>query len=436
MRRELAIVFRARATWLALAGAALLVGHGVVLAADVFGASSRSALASALQSREMDPLAGLVRPTLGGTALAIALLVPLVSARPIALEKERGTYAARCVAMASTTRVVLEKSAAGILGALAFVVPPLVLLTVVGMVGAHLDPIETGVALLGEVLRALVVASIATAAAAWTRSLAQAATVAIAVSLGSWAIDAADGFAALAWLGGAAAWSLDARLAPFARGVVSIGSLAWLAVGVVGSLGLAVVGGSYAPPRRRFVASAAIVGVAALSMFAASRVHRAYDWTEQRRASLPPAVVAELRSMPEPIEIEIFLDGDDSRRRQLESDVIPKLTLARPDLVLRTPLDERDRRAVERDEDYGRIVVHAGTGSRETRSTSRREIVTLVLEAGGRGSIPSWDMPPYPGYPAVIQGGRRAALAIVAYIALPLTIVAIGVVLSRRRTSR
>ena len=426
----------ARATWMALAGAALLVGHGFVLALDVFSASSRSALASTLQSRERDPLAWLVRPTLGGVALAITLLVPLVAARPLAVEKERGTYTARCVAVASSTRVVLEKAGAGMLGATAFVAPALVLFGVLGVTDAHLDPIETGVALTGELLRALVVAAIATAAAAWTRTLAQAATIAIAASLTSWAIDAADGFAALAWLGGAAAWSLDARLAPFNRGVVSVGSLAWLGVTLVASIALAVVGGSFARPRRRVLASSAIVAAAALAMFTASRVHRAYDWTEQRRASLPPAVVTELRAMPEPIEIEMFLDGDDSRRRQLESDVIPKLTLARSDLVVRTPLDDRERRAAERDDDYGRIVVHVGSSARETRSTSRREIVTLVLEAGGRGTIPSWDMPSYPGYPAVIQGGRRSALAAVAYIALPLALVVIGVALSRRRTSR
>ena len=66
MGRELSIALRSRVTWVVAAVAALLVGHGFILAIDSFSASSRSALASALQSREMDPLAGIVRPTLGG----------------------------------------------------------------------------------------------------------------------------------------------------------------------------------------------------------------------------------------------------------------------------------------------------------------------------------------------------------------------------------
>ena len=46
LARELAIVLRARVTWVAAALAALLVGHGFVLAVDLFSAGSRSALRS------------------------------------------------------------------------------------------------------------------------------------------------------------------------------------------------------------------------------------------------------------------------------------------------------------------------------------------------------------------------------------------------------
>jgi len=46
LRRELAIVLRARITWAAAALSALLVGHGFVLAVDLFSAGSRSALAT------------------------------------------------------------------------------------------------------------------------------------------------------------------------------------------------------------------------------------------------------------------------------------------------------------------------------------------------------------------------------------------------------
>ena len=41
MRREIAIALRARATWVAAALAALLTGHGFVLAVDLFSNANR-----------------------------------------------------------------------------------------------------------------------------------------------------------------------------------------------------------------------------------------------------------------------------------------------------------------------------------------------------------------------------------------------------------
>jgi len=67
-----------------------------------------------------------------------------------------------------------------------------------------------------------------------------------------------------------------------------------------------------------------------------------YDWSEARRQSLPPAAVAGLQALQQPITIDLFLDRDDSRRRQIETDVLAKLELARPDAAIRAPLD-RDR---------------------------------------------------------------------------------------------
>src|SRR5512136_2502986 len=94
LRRELAIVFRSRVTWAQAAISALLVGHGFVLAVDLFTSGSRSVKASVLMAREFDPLLGIVRPTLGGLYLALSLLGPLVAARPLAVEKERRTLGA------------------------------------------------------------------------------------------------------------------------------------------------------------------------------------------------------------------------------------------------------------------------------------------------------------------------------------------------------
>src|SRR2546428_14089387 len=112
LARELAIVLRARVTWLQAALAALLVGHGFVLAIDLYSAGSRSAATQRLMAREFDPLLGIVRPTLGGLYLALSLLGPLVAARALAVEKERPTFGAVLLQTGAPLRLILPKAGA------------------------------------------------------------------------------------------------------------------------------------------------------------------------------------------------------------------------------------------------------------------------------------------------------------------------------------
>lgn len=436
MRRELAIALRARATWLVAALAALLVGHGFVLAVDLFSSASRSALAGSLQSRELDPLAGVVRPTFGGVDLALVLLGPIVAARVLSIEKERGGFGALCLQTGSTTRVLLHKAVAAWIATSLIVIPALACFLTYRWAGGHVDAIETAVATLGEVLHLSVVVAIAIAAAAWTTTFAQAATVAIVFSLSSWMIEAGGGFAALAWIGRAESWSIERKVAVFQRGTLSLGALGWLIALAGTAIALAIVGVRIDwQLRRRAAIAVPIVGLGLILLAALTRVRRGYDWTEERRASLPPAVVSALRTIPSPIAVDVFLDRDDSRRRQLEADTLTKLVLARPDVVLTFPLDQHPAALAMHEEGYGRIVLRVGERRRETRSTSRRELITLILEAAGTSS-PDWATPPYPGYPHVVEGARRSVVLVAAYGLFPLALLGAGLALSRRRIGR
>ena len=110
-----------------------------------------------------------------------------------------------------------------------------------------------------------------------------------------------------------------------------------------------------------------------------------------------------------------------------------KLRLARPDIRVVTPLDAKGGSdPAVHDDAYGRLVVRVGDESRETRSTSRREITTLIFEAAGR-PLPDWSQPAYPGYPVVIDGPRATLVRAVAYGVVPGSLLVIGFILTRRR---
>jgi hypothetical protein len=433
--RELGIALRARVTWAVAAVGALVVGHGFVLATDVYSASSRSALADVLMRREMDPLAGVVRPTLGGAELAVAVLVPIISARVLAIEKERGTFGAMALAAGAPWAIVRPKLVAASVASLLVVAPAGLLFALFRALGGHLDAAEVTLALGAHVLHAVLLACIGIAAAAWTRTTAQATAGALVVSLASWMISAGEGLSALAWMGPLERLSITRVLAPLEHGVVSVGSLAWLAVAIGSAIAAAGVGARFDLPLRSRAVSAVLLAITtALSLDLAAGSARAYDWTEYRRASLPSAAVDGLRAIPDAIGVEVWMDREDSRRTQLERDVLPKLRLARPDLQIEMPLDVTGSSPL-RDDNYGLLVLRVGSRRGETRSTSRKEIVARIFETAGRPP-PDWTQVPYPGYPLALDERQDRAVRVFAYGIVPGAMIVIGALLTRRPSRR
>lgn len=433
LRRELALVFGARATWLVAAISALLVGHGFVLAVDLYSAASRSAIGHVLLQRELDPLAGIVRPTLGGLYLATAILLPVIAARGLAIEKERRGYGALALQVGSTRAVVLAKLIAAVAASALLLLPPVVLVAGFAIAGGHVDALETVTAVLGHALDLMLIASISVAAAAASRTVAQATVLAIALSLASWAIDASGEFAALSWMGALEWASIGRRLAPFEHGIFHLGSLGWLVVATLAAAGVALAVARIEHSHRRWWLAAAIAALVLPALVLLDHTHRGYDWSEQRRASFPPAIVDALRALPGDLVLEIWLDRDDGRRTELERGPLAKLQLARPDAELELPLDHRSGALGEHDDRYGRIVIHVGRDVRDTRSSSDEEIVRAAFAAAG-AAMPAWTEPAYPGYPVVLEGAPRTTLAVLAYLAVPGALAALGLLLTRTRS--
>jgi hypothetical protein len=433
MRRELAIALRAPAPWLAAALGSLVVGHGFVLAIDLYTAASRSVTAGALIARELDPLLGIARPTFGGAAFCLTLLGPLVGVRVLAVEAERRTLQARLLAVASPLRLATAKIFAAWLSLVLLVVPVVFTMALWWGSGGHLGAAEAATLLAGGLLHALLLACMSTAAAAWTRGIMAAATLALAASLGAWVFDAAGEFAALTWLAPLGALSSTPRLQPFEQGLVLPGALAWLACACAGATALAYVGLRRDwRSSRRLLVGAAIAIATSLGLVASNGLRGGWDTSDARRWSFPPELHQALQGLPGPIELDVFLDREDSRRVQLERDVLRRLQLSRPDARIRFPIDEAaDPLLAVRDEDYGKLEIRVAGASTRTWSTSRKEVVEQIFEAAGE-RLGAWEYSSYPGHPRVIEGSERRTLGWLAYLALPLCCAAVGLWTLRR----
>lgn len=433
LRRELAVALGSPTAWLAAAVGALIVGHSFVLALDLYAAASRSVVEGALMAREFDPLLGVARPTYGGADFCLTLLGPTVAARVLAIEKERRTLHARLLAVASPLRLLLAKTTAAAVALTLLLVPVLFTMLLWTCSGGQLGAAELVTLLAGGLLHALLLASLATAAAAWTRGAAQATTVALALSLSAWVIDAGSDFAALAWLGPLTQLSWTPRLQPFEQALLLPGSVAWLLCATAGAVAMGYLGlrGDWTVARRG--AKATLVAVTTVvGLRASDALPGGWDLSEAQRASFPAPLLAALRGLPGPIELDIYLDRDDSRRPPLERDVLRRLQLSRRDVAIRFPIDEAaDPATAVHDADYGKLEIRVAGAPVQTWSTSRKEIVELIFQAAGE-KLGAWEYSSYPGYPRVVEGGERRTLALLAYLTLPLGCIAAGLFTLRR----
>jgi hypothetical protein len=430
LRRELDLVLGARPAWAMLAISALVTGHSLVLAVDLFSASSRSAGAGALMAAQMDPLAGIVRPTLGGMQLAASLFVPLITARGLAVEKERGSWVRLAATRGGTAAALAPKLVAAAIGGLAMMLAPATCLVAYVIAGGTVDAIETSVALVGHALHLVTLSLVCVLAAAISSSLAQAAAIGIGVALGSWVVEVATDFAALSWLAPLEALTIDAPLRSFDAGIVRPSSILYFTVLALGTVVAAFAAARFDRRTLRIARIGGVLVVTAGVLAATTLVRGGWDWSEQRRSSLPPRTADALRSLPGPLSIDVWLDRDDARRTLVDRGALARLSLARPDLVVRYPLDERDASPLH-DDDYGQLVVHVGDRSRVTRTTAPRELTTILFELADT-PVPDYVQPRYAGHPAVIEGGARTALALFAYLFLPGLFALFGLARERR----
>ncbi len=378
-----------------------LVGHAFVTAVRAYAEASGTPGGPAALAQGLSPLDGLVVPTFGAYALAAALLFPFVVIRLVSAEKESGALRLLLQAPVGVGTQLAVKALVLLAAWLVAWTPGLVALALWRAYGGHLAAAETLAVLLGHLLRGALVVSLGALAAAVTESAASAAVVALAATLGGWALD----FAAQV-NGGAlqrvARFTPDAALRAFERGELRLDVTAVVVAVAAGLLALAA---AWLHPGRaratRWGRTAAIVALLAVVLPAAARLRPSADASEDRRNSLAPADERALGAVRDPLRITVHLAPEDPRLADLERGVLRKLRRALPTVDVRyaattsTGLFERR----EGDASYGEVWYELG-GRRTLQRSTTEPIVLETVYALARLTPPAADeAPAYPGYP-------------------------------------
>jgi ABC-type transport system involved in multi-copper enzyme maturation permease subunit len=432
VRKELSELVASRSYWLLLLIVGALVGHAFITATSLYAEASGAGGGPAALSQGLNPLSGIVVPTFGAYDLAATLLFPFVVIRLIAVERETGALMLMLQAPVSFRAVIAAKGVALIVGWLIAFVPGFIALAWWCAMHGHLYAPEVALVVKGHLLRGIVTIGIGAAAGALASSAASAAIVALAVTLGSWALD----YAAAA-RGGVlqtfAAYTPATALRVFEQGELRASTVVVLLL--IGVSGLAVAAEWLRVGRtlmRRSVGVAVVIVVASVLAFGASRLRTSYDLSEDQRNGFSSSDDAALKKIHEPLVVTAYLAAEDPRLTDLERGVWSKLRRALPEVRIVYAAKGRSGLFERPADHYGEVWYALGTKRAMTRSATEEIVLETIYEVSGIPAPTSRTGPTYPGYP-LAAAPQHASL--VFFVLWPMVIAAAWWWLRRRPTS-
>lgn len=403
LAKELRHLLRSKAFWALLIVLCVLVGTSFISAVGLYAEASRSALKYPEAARGLSPLDGVLAPTFGAYYLCAVLLWPFVAIRLLGCEKESGSLQLSLQLPVCAGTLVVVKASALALGWLVALIPGASALALWRLLGGHLGLRETACLVLGHSLFAAAVSGVALLAAALSETTATAAIGALSFTLGTWVLD----FSGPGWLRGLTTVSPTAALRAFERGLLGAGPAVELAAIALGAAALAALWIDPAPRKIRLGRAAAAACLTALVVAGSAASRASCDMTEDRRHSFAAADERALSLMDAPLRIEVHLSRDDSRRQDLDRNVLARLSRVVPHLTVVDAAETAGLSPGAQDRDYGWLFYSYQGKTDKSTSNSEEEILAILHGLAGR-KVRTGPASDYPGYPLAAEAGSSA----------------------------
>ena len=407
--KEFRELLASRAYWLLLLMIGPLVGQGFIAAVNLYAEVSGAGSGPAALPQGLSPLDGILVPSFGAYDLAVTLLFPFVAIRLVAAEKESGALKLMLQAPASIGSVVAAKGAVILTGWLIAWVPGLIAVLLWKLYGGHLHEPEALNLLAGHLLRVILSAGVAVAAAAVCAGGATAAIVTLGFTVGTWALEfiAAGRGGVLQKL---ASYTPTSALRVFEQGQLRLSTVIVLLAVSVGGFALAAV---WLPTGRgwwfRVLGSLAVLAAAAMVAWGGSLVRTTWDLSENRRNSFSPEDEAALRQIKQPLRISVYLAAEDPRLTDLERGIIGKLRVVLPRVDVEYAAQSVSGLFEAADDHYGEVWYELEGRKVMSRSTTEPIVLGGLYQLAGIQPPVVSDEPGYPGFPLAARP-RNAAL--------------------------
>jgi ABC-type transport system involved in multi-copper enzyme maturation, permease component len=421
LAKEIRELIASRAFWLMLLIVGLLVGHSFITAVNTYAEMSGIGGAPAALPQALNSLDGILSPTWGAYDLVATFLFPFVAIRLIAAEKESGALKLLLQLPGTVRSKLTAKGLALLLAWMIAWLPGLIAILLWRSYGGHIDSTETLNLLLGHLLRGMLSAAIAVAAAGLAENASSAAIVTLSFTVGTWALD----FVAAGrggFLQQLASFTPTAALRSFEQGLLRLSTVAVMLALIIGGFALAAIwlhtGRSI---QSRLVTTLVFLGVLTIFCVGSSRVLNSWDMSANRRNSFPAADDATLRQVNERLKLTVFLAPEDPRLSDLEQGVLKKLrrVMGRK-LEVDYVSGTQSGLFAQSEDQYGEIWYEMDGRKIVDRSTIEEVVLDQIYQLSAIKSPERSSEDGFPGYPLAVQP-KRAAL--IFYFVWPLAVV-------------
>jgi len=409
-----------RAFWLMLIFVGLLVGQGFTTAVRLYAEMSGAENGPAALPQGLTPLDGFLVPTWGAYDLAATLLFPFVAIRLIAAEKESGALKLLLQLPGSLLTKLGAKGVALILAWIVSWIPGIAAIALWKSYGGHVYGPETINLLFGHLLRGLLAAGFAVAAASIAETAASAAIVTLGFTVGTWALDfVAAGRGGL--IQQLATYTPTAALRAFEHGLLQLNIVAVILLVSVSGFVLAAIWLHPGRTRRQqAVWTTLLLAVMVVLSVGATKLRASWDESENHRNSFSTVDEQLLKTVNSPLKITVYLSPEDPRLTDYEQNVLRKLRRVLPGLHVEYAAGSQTGLFENASDHYGEIWYEMNGQKLMDRSTIEQVVLDQIYTLSNISAPERQDESDFPGYP-LNAGPKHASLLF--YLVWPVLVV-------------
>jgi hypothetical protein len=417
-----------RAWWVLLAAMGPLVGFAFISAVRTYGEASGLNGTAAGVGEAFSPLVGIWAPTFSACEVAAAFLLPFVAIRIVAGDWQSG---AAKIEMQHPMPAFGRIAAKALVLAGAWVLasaPAAIAVTLWTSYGGSVYKPEVASVALGHLLNAGLTIALAAVTAAVSDHPSTAAILTLGVTVGTWILNLIAAVEGGVWER-AAGYTPTAMVAAFQHGLVRLDVVLIASLLVITGLALAAAWTRTGVPTRRRANESIVLGTLTIVLaLAFTFVRPTWDLSENRMNSFPAADEKALAGIRTPLRIEAHLAPEDSRRSDLERNVLAKLRRVMPRLEVQYVSSTSIGLFEQTREHYGEIWYELG-GRREMIRATTAEGALETIYSLAAVKAPAGDDAAFRGHP--LAAAPRGA-ATIFYGVWPAAVVAGAIVVRRR----